>query len=259
MVHKWFPALPADDTAQAAFHKRAGAICGAANSLPARALMIDSLWIVLAGLAAGLAIDAAARWYARYSDDSLGRTAAAPSRAGSIVTMIGGGAVSAAALAWAPGELLAFTLLLGWLLLALAAIDLKTFLLPDVLNAAVLLLGALMVAMTRADAWVMHAAGAVIGYGVLWAVETAYRRLRGHDGLGRGDAKLLGALGIWVGVLGLPPVLLIASLSGLVAALVLALKDGRGVSGQSAIAFGPWIALGGYVVWLMPFVRTLNG
>jgi prepilin signal peptidase PulO-like enzyme (type II secretory pathway) len=108
--------------------------------------------------------------------------------------------------------------------------------------------------MTRADAWVMHVAGAAIGYGLLWAVETAYRRLRGHDGLGRGDAKLLGALGMWVGALGLAPVLLIASLSGLVAALVLAWKDGRGVSGQSAVAFGPWIALGGFAVWLMPQV-----
>jgi prepilin signal peptidase PulO-like enzyme (type II secretory pathway) len=54
--------------------------------------------------------------------------------------------------------------------------------------------------------------------------------------------------------LGLAPVLLIASLSGLVAALVLAWKDGRGVSGQSAVAFGPWIALGGFAVWLMPQV-----
>jgi len=49
-------------------------------------------------------------------------------------------------------------------------------------------------------------------------------------------------------------VLLIASLSGLVAALVLAWKDGRGVSGKSAVAFGPWIALGGFAVWLMPQV-----
>ena len=213
--------------------------------------MIDNVCIVLAGLAAGLAIDAGARWYARYPDDSMGRPAAANARWAAALTTIAGGAVSAAALAWAPGDLLAFTLLLGWLLLALAVIDLKTFLLPDILNAGVLLLAALMVGMTRADAWVMHVAGAALGYGLLWAVETAYRRLRGHDGLGRGDAKLLGALGMWVGALGLAPVLLIASLSGLVAALVLAWKDGRGVSGQSAIAFGPWIALGGFAVWLM--------
>lgn len=213
--------------------------------------MIDNVWIVLAGLAAGLAIDAGARWYARYPDDSMRRPAAANARRAAALTTIAGGAVSAAALAWAPGDLLAFTLLLGWLLLALAVIDLKTFLLPDILNAGVLLLAALMVGMTRADAWVMHVTGAALGYGLLWAVETAYRRLRGHDGLGRGDAKLLGALGMWVGALGLAPVLLIASLSGLVAALVLAWKDGRGVSGQSAIAFGPWIALGGFSVWLM--------
>ncbi len=259
MVHKWFPAVPADDRGRAPFHKRGGVIPGACLLLPARAFMIGNIWIVLAGLAAGLAIDAAAGRYARHRAPGDGPLAAAASRMSTVLTMIGGGAVSAAALVSAPGAMLAFSLLLGWLLLALAAIDLKTFLLPDLLNAGVFGLGALMVWMTRPDAWMMHVAGAVIGYAVLWAVETGYRRLRGIDGLGRGDAKLLGALGMWVGALGLPPVLLIASLAGLAAALLAAWTSGRSLSGQSAIAFGPWIALGGYVVWLAPFLSTSNG
>jgi prepilin signal peptidase PulO-like enzyme (type II secretory pathway) len=98
---------------------------------------------------------------------------------------------------------------------------------------------------------VAGAAGAVTGFGLLWLVETGYRRMRGRDGLGRGDAKLLGALGAWVGAAGIAPVLLVASLSGIAAALVLSAHNSKALSGQTAIAFGPWIALGGYVIWLM--------
>ena len=46
-------------------------------------------------------------------------------------------------------------------------------------------------------------AGAMCGYLLLWAVAWVYRRLRGRDGLGLGDAKLLAAAGAWVGAGGL--------------------------------------------------------
>lgn len=145
-----------------------------------------------------------------------------------------------------------FSLAFGWLLLALAAIDLRTFILPDSLNAALLLIGGLMVFATRPEAWPFHLAGAVFGYGLLWLVEISYRRIRGVDGLGRGDAKLLGAIGAWVGIGGLAPVLLIASVSAILATLALTLARRTTFSGQTMIAFGPWIALGGIVVWYLP-------
>jgi leader peptidase (prepilin peptidase) / N-methyltransferase len=166
------------------------------------------------------------------------------------LTELAGGAIALAGVIWAPPGTLVFTVLLGWLLLALAAIDLRTYLLPDSLNAAVLGLGAVMVAMTRKAEWPVHLAGAVIGFGLLWLVEILYRRLRGRDGLGRGDAKLLGALGLWVGAPGIAPVLLIASLAGIAAALAGSLRQSTPLSATSAIAFGPWIALGGFVVWM---------
>lgn len=181
-----------------------------------------------------------------------GRFGAQSDRGMIIAGALAGTALSAAALRFAPGGNLGLglTLLLGWLLLALALIDLRTFRLPDALNAAVLLLGAVMVALLNPAAWPWHLAGAVAGYGLLVTVELSYRRLRGIDGLGRGDAKLLGALGAWVGLAGIPPVLLVASLSALVATLALALLGRQPISAQTAIAFGPWIAFGGYAVWL---------
>ncbi|MFN7180813.1 prepilin peptidase [Hyphomonas sp.] len=236
--------------------------------------------LILAGLLIGSAIDAAAARFAREEAWMMPRsrctacsrplvwyelvpllswaalrgrcrTCRAPIGWSAPATEMAGALIAAAAVFFAPDGLVLFTCAFGWLLLALAAIDFRTFLLPDGLNAALLTLGAAMVALTRPDDWALHAAGAALGFGLLWSVETLYRRLRGRDGLGRGDAKLLGAIGAWVGITGIPPVLLIASLSGIAAALALSVRRSTPLSGQSAIAFGPWIALGGYAVWLL--------
>ena len=183
------------------------------------------------------------------------RTCDAPFGESAPATGIAGALVALAAVLLAPAHMpygLVFSLVFGWLLLLLAAIDRRTFLLPDGLNAALLAAGAVMVAVVKPLDWPLHVAGAAAGYGLLWLVEVVYRRVRGIDGLGRGDAKLLGAIGGWVGLAGIPPVLLIASLSAILATLATALVRGKSVSGQTAIAFGPWIALGGYVVWLLP-------
>lgn len=236
--------------------------------------------LILAGLLIGSAIDAAAGRFAREEAWMMPRsrcascsrqlawyelvpliswttlrgrcrTCRAPIGWSAPATEIAGALIATAAVLFAPDGLALFTCAFGWLLLALAAIDLRTYLLPDGLNAAVLALGAAMVALTRPQDWTLHASGAALGFGLLWGVETLYRHLRGRDGLGRGDAKLLGAIGAWVGIAGIPPVLLIASLSGIAAAFALSIGKSTPLSGQSAIAFGPWIALGGYAVWLL--------
>lgn len=243
-------------------------------------MTVFGAFLILAGLLVGSAIDAAADRFAREEAWALPRSrcracdrrlawfdlipivswSASRGRCrtckGAIgwsapATELAGALVAGAAIAFAPEGTWLLTTLFGWLLLALAAIDFRTYLLPDGLNATVLGLGVLMVLLYRPDDWILHAAGAVFGFGLLWSVEVLYRHLRGRDGLGRGDAKLLGAIGIWVGAAGIPPVLLIASLSGIAAVLVLAARKTVELSGQSAIAFGPWIALGGYTVWLL--------
>lgn len=242
-------------------------------------MTLFELFLVLAGLLVGSAIDAAADRFAREEAWATGRsrcrscerrlawfelvpviswaillgrcrTCKAAIGWSAPLTELAGALVAGAAVLWAPQDSLLFTVLFGWLLLTLAAIDLRTYLLPDPLNAAVLMLGAVMVITTRPDDWQLHAAGAVIGFGMLWLIETGYRRLRGRDGLGRGDAKLMGAIGVWVGAAGIAPALLVASLSGIAAALVLSARNSKALSGQTAIAFGPWIALGGYAIWL---------
>ena len=81
------------------------------------------------------------------------------------------------------------------------------------------------------------------------AIAFGYRRLRGRDGLGEGDPKLLAAIGAWVGVAGLASVLLGAALAGLAWALVL---RGRGqvLTATTALPFGPFLALACWAVLL---------
>lgn len=205
---------------------------------------------LVAGALAGAALDALAVRFARKLA-APGQTVAEPRP---ILAALAGALVTVAGVLLEPGDplRLCFTISFGWLLLALTLVDLRSYLLPDGLNLAVFLLGGLMVILFQKDAWAWHLAGAAAGFGVLWLVEVAYLRLRGLHGLGRGDAKLLGGIGLWVGLAGIPPVMLIASLGGILAALVSARLKRQSVTGQTMIAFGPWIALGGYIVWLFP-------
>jgi leader peptidase (prepilin peptidase)/N-methyltransferase len=138
---------------------------------------------------------------------------------------------------------------LGWCLLALSWIDWRHMILPDVLTLPLVLAGLGVALLLDPDDILDHAVGAVLGYLLFRAVAWAYRRLRGRDGLGEGDAKLLAAAGAWVTWLGLAEVMLIAAVTGLVIALAGALRDQK-LDAQMAIPFGPCLAFATWVVWL---------
>jgi leader peptidase (prepilin peptidase)/N-methyltransferase len=74
-------------------------------------------------------------------------------------------------------------------------------------------------------------------------------RLRGREGLGQGDAKLLAAAGAWLGAVALPQVILVAALSALLVAAALRLS-GRTMHAHSALPFGPFLALAIWALWL---------
>jgi leader peptidase (prepilin peptidase)/N-methyltransferase len=138
---------------------------------------------------------------------------------------------------------------LGWTLLALAWIDLRHMILPDVLTLPLVLAGLSWALIADPDRIVDHAAGAAVGWLLFWGVSRLYRLLRGRDGLGEGDAKLLAASGAWVTWAGLGPVMLIAALSGLGWALANRLRGAEAIA-TTAIPFGPPLALATWVVWL---------
>lgn len=148
------------------------------------------------------------------------------------------GAVALAAIE-PPASLLAA--LLGWWLLALALIDLRSWRLPDRLTLPLIVAGLAVAALDLLPAadLLQSLLGAVLGYLALAAVAWGYRRLRGRDGLGLGDAKLLAAAGAWLGIAPLPWLVLMAAVMG----LALAIARARPVRPETAVPFGPPLAL----------------
>ena len=138
---------------------------------------------------------------------------------------------------------------LGWTLLALALIDAKRFLLPDVLTLPLIAAGLAVTVFMDQTQILPHLLATFIAGGSLALLAILYRALRGREGLGLGDAKLFAAGGAWVGLAGLPGIILIACFSALVWALV---QGGfqRKLSAHMRIAFGPFLALGIWLVWL---------
>src|SRR5271166_4362248 len=117
--------------------------------------------------------------------------------------------------------------LLGWWLLTLGWIDLRSWLLPDALTLPLIIAGLAASFMFDPDQLVNRALGAALGYASLMTIEALYRALRGREGLGGGDAKLLAASGAWLGAAALPQVILLAAVSALAAAACLRLTGIR--------------------------------
>lgn len=139
-------------------------------------------------------------------------------------------------------------MLLSWGLLAMSLIDVDHQLLPDVLVLPLLWLGLILnsgdLLATLPDAlW-----GAVIGYVCLWSVFWVFKVITGKDGMGYGDFKLLALLGAWGGWQILPMTLLIASLLGVFAGLVLMRL--RKSQASVPMPFGPCLAIAGWIALL---------
>jgi leader peptidase (prepilin peptidase) / N-methyltransferase len=138
---------------------------------------------------------------------------------------------------------------LGWTLLTLAWIDWDHMLLPDALTLPLILAGLGATQLLDPAGMTEHAVAAAAGYLAFRAIEIAYRRLRGRDGLGQGDAKLMAAAGAWLGLTPLPTVAFMAAVFGL------AIAGGLRLAGQvmhrgSAIPLGPALCAAIWVTWL---------
>lgn len=144
----------------------------------------------------------------------------------------------------------ALTALLGWQLLLIAVIDAEHFRLPDQLTLPLLATGGLAAVLLDHTAPFDAVIGAAVGFAGLWLLAFAYRRLRGREGLGDGDPILLAAGGAWIGWIGLPSILLWASAAGLsfVAARLLV---GGAISGSDRLPFGPCLAVGIWLTWML--------
>lgn len=144
--------------------------------------------------------------------------------------------------------------ILGWALLALLALDAEHQWLPDRITLPLLALGLWLGAGDFAD----RLAGAAIGGGALLALALGYKWLRGREGMGLGDVKLMAALGAWLGPLLLGPLLLVAALIGLTMAAGLKLR-GKPLPAGGRIPFGACLAAAAFPIWLLASATAWAG
>ena len=140
-------------------------------------------------------------------------------------------------------------LAIGGICIVASAIDLRSFLLPDVLtySGAAIVLVASYAGILHVD-FMQSVLGASIGAFALWAISALYKLIRKIDGMGLGDVKFMLMLGALTGIEHLSIFIFLAS----VIALIFCIISTRGKAGMSRvyIPFGPFLASGALITYL---------
>jgi leader peptidase (prepilin peptidase)/N-methyltransferase len=142
---------------------------------------------------------------------------------------------------YGPGPLLVQRLLFGCVLIVLFAIDLEHHLLPNVITLPALVVGFAFSFVTE-PGWVASLIGIAVGGGILFVIAEAYFRIRGEEGLGMGDVKMLAMIGAFLGWKLTLVTLMMASFAGTIVGIAV-IASGRGGM-KFALPFGTFLALG---------------
>ncbi|MEO0911780.1 MAG: A24 family peptidase [Pseudomonadota bacterium] len=129
---------------------------------------------------------------------------------------------------------------LGWITVT----DIRSHRIPDAVSLPLIGAGLALASMRSGGLPSDHLIGAAAAYLVFAAFGEAFYRLRGREGLGLGDAKLLAAAGAWLGWADLPLLVVMAAGGALLFGMV------RAWSAKHQLAFGPWLAMAFAVLWL---------
>src|SRR5262249_6963569 len=146
-----------------------------------------------------------------------------------------------------------------WALVALTVIDFDTQLLPDDITLPLMWAGLIV------NLWGVFVpvgtavVGAVAGYLSLWTIYWLFKLIRGKEGMGYGDFKLMAALGAWLGWQMLPLIVLLSSVVGALIGILLIVFKGR--DHNVPLAFGPYLAIAGAIAlfWGPALVKMYFG
>ena len=162
-----------------------------------------------------------------------------------VVELLGGALAALAIAHFGPGWQGLAACVLLWTLLAVTFIDADTQLLPDDLTLPLLWAGLV------ANLYGLYVPigeaviGAIAGYLSLWSVYWAFKLIRGKEGMGYGDFKLLAALGAWLGWKVLPAIVLLSSAVGAIIGIALIVFKRRDQA--TPMPFGPYLAIAGAI------------
>lgn len=159
-----------------------------------------------------------------------------------LVVEITAATLGAVALALQPSAAGAALAVFWLLLLAPAILDARRYWLPDRLTLVLAIGGLALGGVMSGESLLDRLIAGLAGFLALALTAVAYRALRKREGLGGGDAKLLGAIGLWTGWAALPPIVLLAALAGLAAAIA------QRRSATDRMPFGTLLAIGA-ILW----------
>jgi leader peptidase (prepilin peptidase)/N-methyltransferase len=179
-----------------------------------------------------------------------------PSQGSSVLIALLAAIIAVASfLVFEPGIAL-LSCLLGWTMLAIAVVDARRFIVPDVLSLPAIPAGLLVARLLEdgQDAHIVvleHFAAAILGAAAFYGIRQLYYLWREREGLGLGDVKLAAVAGAWTGLSGLGHVILLASVLAIFSVLLAHLQNVRAIRGSTAVAFGVFLAPSIWFVWCL--------
>ncbi|WP_223232385.1 A24 family peptidase [Marinomonas arctica] len=139
-------------------------------------------------------------------------------------------------------QLVLHTIVMSTLLTA-ASIDMKHKLLPDECN--LLVVACALLLHLSLDTLENSVLGLLVGFSLICGLRQCCLVIRRYEGIGLGDAKLVAALGAWLGLSNLSALLLCASLSGILYTILI------NQNGSKQIAFGPFLIFSAILVFYL--------
>ena len=125
-------------------------------------------------------------------------------------------------------------------------IDLKHFIIPNVITFPLMIIGFLKSFDPNLNIafpnYINSIIGGMFGYGIIWSIIFMYKAIRKKEGMGLGDAKLFAVIGFWFGWISIPFVIFLSSIIALIHVTPSLLKKSKNISSQ--IPFGPYIIVG---------------
>ena len=137
-------------------------------------------------------------------------------------------------------------LILGLFFIIIFFIDLKHYIIPNVLTFSLMVIGFVKSFDPNLNPifpnFINSLIGGIFGYLIIWSIIYFYKQVRNKEGMGLGDAKLLSAIGFWFGWISIPFVIFLSSIIALLFVIPSLIKKSKKLSSQ--IPFGPYIIIG---------------
>lgn len=140
-------------------------------------------------------------------------------------------------------------------LTVLSVIDISHQIIPDVITIPGMILGILYSVLDELGLF-RAILGLLLGGGLLLLISLLYSSVRGREGMGGGDIKLMGMIGAWLGPRCIFPVIMIASVLGIVIGSFFLMMGKEGL--KKPIPFGPFLSFGALLYLFVPQISFLS-